>query len=156
MSIPAERLDQIGRRLAEIEARLASGTLAGDEFVAASRDYAELEPVAQIAAEVRAAREEIAGLQAMLEDPEMKAMAEEELEAIRTRLPEAERELALAMLPRGLVHLVADARGRAAPRARAAGVRGRRGRRLAARDWAPVRGGGDGDGLLARRVRQRG
>jgi len=100
MTIPAERLDQIGRRLAEIEARLASGTLAGEEFVAASRDYAELEPIARIAAEVRAARDEIAGLQAMLGDPEMKAMAEEELETIRARLPEAERELALAMLPR--------------------------------------------------------
>ncbi|MBU2033385.1 MAG: peptide chain release factor 1 [Alphaproteobacteria bacterium] len=100
MSIPAERLDQIGRRLAEIEARLSSGTLEGEAFVQASRDYAELEPVARVAAEVRAAREEIAGLQVMLEDPEMKAMAEEELEAIRARLPEAERQLALAMLPR--------------------------------------------------------
>ncbi|WP_421993238.1 peptide chain release factor 1 [Qipengyuania sp.] len=100
MTIPAERLDQIAHRFAELEARMASGTLEGDEFVKASRDYAELEPVAKVAAEVKAAREEIAELEDMLADPEMKAMAEEELAELRRRLPEAERELAIAMLPR--------------------------------------------------------
>ena len=47
MTIPAQRLDQLIHRFAEIEARLASGTLEGEGFVAASRDYAELEPVAR-------------------------------------------------------------------------------------------------------------
>ncbi|MBY6127124.1 peptide chain release factor 1 [Qipengyuania aquimaris] len=100
MQVPAERLDQIANRFAELEARMASGTLEGDEFVKASRDYAELEPVAKVAAEVKAARDEIASLEEMLADPEMKAMAEEELAALRERLPEAERALAIAMLPR--------------------------------------------------------
>ena len=100
MQIPAERLDQIANRFAELEARMASGTLEGEEFVQASRDYAELEPVAKTAAEVKAMREEIAGLEEMLADPEIKAMAEEELAAIRERLPEAERKLAIAMLPK--------------------------------------------------------
>ncbi len=100
MTIPAERLDQIAHRFAELEARMASGTLEGDEFVKASRDYAELEPVAKIAAEVKSAREEIASLEEMLADPEMKAMAEEELAELKKRVPEAERELAIAMLPR--------------------------------------------------------
>ncbi|MBX7494130.1 peptide chain release factor 1 [Qipengyuania sp. 1NDW9] len=100
MQVPAERLDQIANRFAELEARMASGTLEGDEFVKASRDYAELEPVAKVAAEVKATREEIASLEEMLADPEMKAMAEEELAALRERLPEAERALAIAMLPR--------------------------------------------------------
>ncbi|NVE95070.1 peptide chain release factor 1 [Altererythrobacter lutimaris] len=100
MQIPAERLDQIAHRFAELEARMASGTLEGDEFVRASRDYAELEPVAKIAGEVKAAREEIAGLEEMLADPEMKAMAEEELANIREALPDLERKLAVAMLPK--------------------------------------------------------
>jgi peptide chain release factor 1 len=77
MTIPAERLDQIAHRFAELEARMASGQLVGDAFVQASRDYAELEPVAKVAAEVKAAREEIASLEEMLADPEMKALAEE-------------------------------------------------------------------------------
>ncbi|MDJ0643794.1 MAG: peptide chain release factor 1 [Erythrobacter sp.] len=100
MQIPAERLDQIANRFAELEARMASGTLEGDEFVRASRDYAELEPVAKIAADVKAMHEEIDGLEEMLADPEMKAMAEEELASIREALPEKERQLAVALLPR--------------------------------------------------------
>ena len=100
MTIPAERLDQITHRFAELEARMSSGTLEGDAFVQASRDYAELEPVAKIAAEVKAMRAEMPELEAMLADPEMKAMAEEELAVIRADLPEAERQLAIAMLPR--------------------------------------------------------
>ena len=100
MQIPAERLDQIAHRFAELEARMASGTLEGEAFVQASRDYAELEPVAKTAADVKAMREEIAGLEEMLGDPEMKAMAEEELADIREKLPAAERKLAIAMLPK--------------------------------------------------------
>lgn len=79
---------------------MASGTLEGEEFVRASRDYAELEPVARVAADVRALREEIAGLEEMLADAEMRAMAEEELETLREELPEKERALAIALLPR--------------------------------------------------------
>ena len=100
MTIPAERLSQIANRFAELEARMASGQLEGDEFVQASRDYAELEPVARSAAQVQAMREEIDGLTDMLADPEMKGLAEEELAALKKALPEAERALSLAMLPR--------------------------------------------------------
>ncbi len=100
MSIPDDRLAQIAQRFSELEARLASGTLEGEEFVAASRDYAELEPVAKVAAEVRSMRAELVDLEEMLSDPEMKAMAAEEIERIKDELPEAERQLAVAMLPR--------------------------------------------------------
>jgi len=107
VNIPDERLAQIAQRFAELEARLASGTLEGDAFVAASRDYAELEPVAKVAEQVRTMRGELAELQAIDDpDPEMRALAEEEVERLKTELPEAERQLAIAMLPRD----VADAR----------------------------------------------
>jgi peptide chain release factor 1 len=100
MTISDERLGQIAHRFSELEARLASGTLEGDQFVAASRDYAELEPVAKAAGLVTAMREEVAALTEMLALPEFKEMAEEELAELRTGLPEAERALAIAMLPR--------------------------------------------------------
>ena len=100
MTIPAERLDQIAHRFAELEARMASGQLEGDAFVQASRDYAELEPVAFVAAQVKAARGEMGELEEMLADPEMRGMAEEELDGLRKALPEMERALAVAMLPR--------------------------------------------------------
>jgi peptide chain release factor 1 len=106
MTIPEERLAQIQHRFSELEARLASGQLEGEGFVAASRDYAELEPVARAAAEVRAMRAEIGGLAVMADDPEMKALADEELARLREMLPEAEQALAVALLPRD----AADAR----------------------------------------------
>ncbi|MDE2303482.1 MAG: peptide chain release factor 1 [Sphingomonadales bacterium] len=101
MTISQTRLHQIAQRFAELEARLASGTLEGPDFVAASRDYAELEPVARAAAAVRALRGEIAGLAAIRDsDPEMRALAEEEAAALRAELPAAEHRLAVAMLPK--------------------------------------------------------
>jgi peptide chain release factor 1 len=100
MTIPEERLAQISHRFAELEARLASGQLEGEAFVAASRDYAELEPVARAARDVQEMRAEIAQLASLADDPEMKALADEELAELRQRLPEAERQLSIAMLPR--------------------------------------------------------
>ncbi len=101
MSISEHRLHQLAGRLAELEARLASGTLEGDAFVAVSRDYAELEPVARVASEVLAMRAELESLAALSDpDPEMRALAEEEIARIKAELPEAERRLSLAMLPR--------------------------------------------------------
>ncbi len=99
MSVSETRLAQIASRFAEIEARLASGTLEGKDFIAASRDYAELEPVAKAAAEVAAMRSELAEL-TVLDDPEMRELAEEELARLRAELPDAEHRLAIAMLPR--------------------------------------------------------
>lgn len=99
MTIPESRLAQIANRFAELEARLASGTLEGAAFIAASRDYAELEPVARVAAEVSAMRGELTAL-ADLDDPEMRELAEEELSRIKAELPGAEHRLAIALLPR--------------------------------------------------------
>lgn len=83
---------------------MASGTLEGDEFVAASKEYAELEPVARSAAQVRQYRAELAVLKGMFDDPEsdaeIRAIAEEEIIDLKGKLPEAERSLALALLPR--------------------------------------------------------
>lgn len=99
MTISDTRLHQLAARFAEIEARLASGQLEGKDFIAASRDYSELEPVAKAAEIVASLRGEIAELEAMLDDPEMRAMAVDELAELNARLPDAEHALAIAMLP---------------------------------------------------------
>ena len=99
MSVSDARLAQIAARFSELEARLASGTLEGKDFVAASRDFAELEPVARVAGEVAAMRGELASL-AELDDPDMRELAEEEIARLKAELPEAEHRLAIAMLPR--------------------------------------------------------
>ena len=100
MTVSATRLAQIAERFAQLQARLASGQLEGAEFVAASRDYAELEPVARSAAHVREMRAELTSLEELADDPEMRALAAEESARLSADLPQAEHRLAIARLPR--------------------------------------------------------
>ncbi len=79
----------------------------GDGDIAAlGREYAELKPVVTQITEWEQLCVEIAEAEAMLDDPEMRALAEEELPQLRARLPEAERAVQLSLLPRD----AADAR----------------------------------------------
>ena len=52
-TISPERIAQIEARRDELQALMATGDLPSDRFVAVSKEYAELEPVAQAAGEVR-------------------------------------------------------------------------------------------------------
>ena len=97
--IPRDRLHQIIDRFEYLEARMAEG-LSGDDFVAIGREYAELRPVVETLRAYQALTDEIAGAEAMLDDPEMAEMAEAELADLRARLPEMERAVKLALLPR--------------------------------------------------------
>ena len=101
-AISPQRIAQIEARFAELEARMASGTLEGDAFVQASKEYSEIEPVAKAAAEMRSLRDELAGLEEMLagDDADLKAMAGEEIDSVRARIETAEHELAILLLPR--------------------------------------------------------
>ena len=101
-SIPAERIAQIEARRDELQAAMSARDLDPQEFVKLSKDYAEIEPVAEAAREVGRLRSELVELEQMAgeSDPDMRAMAEEEMVEIREKLPEAERQLALKLLPR--------------------------------------------------------
>ncbi|HKT15446.1 MAG TPA: PCRF domain-containing protein, partial [Allosphingosinicella sp.] len=103
-SISAERIAAIEARRDELQNAMAAPNLAAEEFVRLSKDYAEIEPVAQAAREVRRLRAELEVLTGMIGDAEAEAeireMAAEEIETIRGTLPAAERALALQLLPR--------------------------------------------------------
>ncbi len=101
--VPLEKLAQITERFEYVEARMNAGT--GD-IAALGREYSELRPVVEEIAEYKALREGIAEAEAMLVDPEMRELAEEELPRLKARLPEVEQSLRLALLPRD----AADAR----------------------------------------------
>lgn len=100
--IPPDRIAAIEARRDELQALMASGELGGDRFVQVSKEYAEIEPVAVAAGTVRRLRAEGQSLQQMTQDAddELRAMAVEELRANEGTLAEAERKLALALLPR--------------------------------------------------------
>ncbi|MEJ6594891.1 peptide chain release factor 1 [Parasphingorhabdus sp.] len=101
-SITPQRLAQIEARFAELQAMMASGDLDSDKFVAVSKEYAEIEPVAKAAAHVKALRDEQQSLAEMLagDDAEIKAMASDEVDGVRKALAAAEYALALQLLPK--------------------------------------------------------
>jgi peptide chain release factor 1 len=100
--ISPDRIRAIEARRDELQALMSTGDLPSDRFVAVSKEYAELEPVAQAATEVRRLRQEAESLAFMADDAddELRAMASEELHENRTLLETADRKLALALLPR--------------------------------------------------------
>jgi peptide chain release factor 1 len=99
-TISPHRIASLLARRDEVSAMLSTGNLAAEKFVAMSKEYAELEPVAQAATELQRLRTELDELDAMAADPEMKEMAADEARSIRETLPAAERALALALLPK--------------------------------------------------------
>ncbi len=101
--VPLDKLARITERYDYLEARLTAGQ--GD-LAAQGREYADLKPVVAEIAAYRQMLADIAEAEAMREDPEMRALAEEELPVLKARLPEVEQSLRIALLPKD----AADAR----------------------------------------------
>jgi peptide chain release factor 1 len=98
-SLSDTRLSQMLDRFEAIEARLGA-TMDPAEIVKLSKERAELEPVAAVMQKLVDARREATDLEALAADPEMGAMAREELGALRARLPALERAAQLMLLPK--------------------------------------------------------
>jgi len=103
--IARDKLDQITARFQFLEAKMQDGAAPG-EMAALGREYAEIKPVAETVAAWRALIDAQAEAEAMRDDPEMRALAEEELPRLRERIDAAEAALQIALLPRD----AADAR----------------------------------------------
>src|SRR6266851_4731802 len=97
------RFYQITRRHTELAAALLAAGLSGADYVKLSKEYRELEPVVASLAELRRTERELAAageMAAATGDPDMKALAEEEVQALRQRLPELELKLKMSLLPK--------------------------------------------------------
>jgi len=103
--VPFDKLMQITQRFEFLEAQMAQGD-AGADIAVLAREYSELKPVVEQVAEYRQLLADLEEAELMLADPEMKELAEEELPALRARLPVAEDALQLSLLPKD----AADAR----------------------------------------------
>ena len=95
----SQKFDRIVLRAEELRSDLAGG-LTGDAFSRASKELAELEPLVARIDEWRAAQAEEREAETLLDDPEMRDMAEQELRQLRARIPGLAREIQLALLPR--------------------------------------------------------
>ena len=96
------RLEQLAHRLVEVDAMLAEPEIAGDmeRFRKLSRERAELDPVVQAFNTYVGAEGDVQAAQEMLDDPEMKALGEEELRIGKERLESLDEELKVLLLPR--------------------------------------------------------
>jgi peptide chain release factor 1 len=97
-----DKLEHLTRRLAELDAILASETATQDmdAYRRLTREHAEIAPVVALYADYRKAEAGVASAQAMLADPEMKDLAEAEIRDCREAMDGLEGELQRALLPR--------------------------------------------------------
>lgn len=94
-----DRLDKIVARSEELQ-HILSTEISGDEFMEASREYADLNTIVELVHALRNAEEEIKAAEEMLQDSEMKDLAEAELEALNKKIPQLRHDIRLSMLPK--------------------------------------------------------
>lgn len=96
------KLRQLARRLEEIDGMLADPACASDmsKFRALTKERADIEPVVKKHLELESVDMDIRTAQEMLEDPEMKAFAQEEILEAQKKLDVIEHELQILLLPK--------------------------------------------------------
>ncbi len=99
--LPVERLDAILARAQALQDEM-NGELPPERFVALSKEYAEIDPLATAVRAYRATLSESQDLAALVEgdDAEMAELAGLELEEVRAKLPDMETALEVLLLPK--------------------------------------------------------
>ncbi len=96
------KLEALYERHEEVQALLGdAATIADqDKFRALSREYAQLSDVARCYTDWRQVQEDIETAQMMLDDPEMREMAQEELRDAKEKGDQLEQQLQVLLLPK--------------------------------------------------------
>lgn len=97
--VPEDKLIQITSRFEFLEAKMADGS-AGDDFAQLSKEYSDLKPVVDKIFSYQRLISDISDAEIMLDDPDMRELAQEELPVLKEALPTVEHELQLALLPK--------------------------------------------------------
>ena len=97
--LPIDRLEQIVSRFQFLEAKL-NEELSGEDIAKISREYAELRPVVDEINEYKALLSALEEAEELVSDPDMKALAEDEVANLKEKIPKAEQNLQLALLPK--------------------------------------------------------
>ncbi|MGU3495290.1 peptide chain release factor 1 [Xanthobacteraceae bacterium A53D] len=97
--LPTAKLDQLVARHREVEAMLAEG-VDGDEYVRLGREFSDLSPVVEQVNALRAAERDLADARALLADPEMRDLAESEVERLEALTETLAQEVRIALLPK--------------------------------------------------------
>ncbi|MBD8544362.1 peptide chain release factor 1 [Oxalobacteraceae sp. CFBP 8755] len=96
------KLDQLANRLVELdELLMTEGVTADmDNYRKMTREHAELSPLVAVYRQYESALANTAEAQEMLQDPEMKEFAQEEIEAAKVRMTALEQDLQKMLLPK--------------------------------------------------------
>jgi len=96
------KLDQLAKRLVEIDSQLALQDAARDmnRFRTLGQERAEIEPVVSRFHDYNRAQADLLGAQEMLADPDMTVLAEEEIHAARAKIEALESDLQRLLLPK--------------------------------------------------------
>ncbi len=94
------KLRDIQRRAAEIAEQMNSGTVTGDELSKLAREYSRLNELLPLIDEYFQTVQGIADAKEMQNDAELRDIATEQLVELNHRLPDVERKLQIALLPR--------------------------------------------------------
>ncbi len=96
------KLEALQERHEEVQALLGdAGVIADqDRFRALSREYAQLTDVSRCFLEWRQVQEDLETAEMMLDDPEMREMAQEELKQARASSEALEQQLQVLLLPK--------------------------------------------------------
>ena len=98
------KLGQVLSRFQEIESLMSTGKLPSDEFTKLSKEYSDLTPLAATIRAYKGAQKEYTDLEQLMNDPagdkEMRAMAEEDYYKLKQQLPEFEKKIHVALLPK--------------------------------------------------------
>jgi peptide chain release factor 1 len=101
--LPEAKLDVLLAHHASLEAQIL-GQLSSDKYVQITRELAELNPLIDAVKTYRAAAKELADTEALIADaatdPEMRAMAEAERDALTSRRDELMQKIRVALLPK--------------------------------------------------------
>jgi peptide chain release factor 1 len=100
-----ENLARVVRRYDELQSLLADpGAIAQEVFADMSREYAGLTPVVDAIKKLGQARDELGDLAELMtnadSDADMRAMAEDEFEILKARVPELEHGVKVLLLPK--------------------------------------------------------
>jgi peptide chain release factor 1 len=96
-----DKLRNILTQHAELERIISDpSAISHDEFVKLSKEYSSRQPVADLSKQYIALEKEREDLKLMLEDPEMKEMAESELHDVEHKITALEHDIRIEMLPK--------------------------------------------------------
>ena len=96
------KLDQLANRLVELDELLMSqdATANMDNYRKMTREHAELSPLVAVYRQYQGALDDTAAAQELLQDPDMKEFAQEEIDGAKERMGDLELELQKMLLPK--------------------------------------------------------